>query len=85
MSQLFSGEGWLFSYREFLSKYNVPVTPKEFSIVFDAVPSGTIMLFRNTGGTLPISVSLSGAAQTWTDGWLQNYVADIKTETWTSC
>ena len=36
VSQLFNGEGLLLSYREFLSKYDFPVTPKEFAMVFSA-------------------------------------------------
>ena len=40
--------GRAFSYRApFLSLYKVPVTPKDFAIVLDAVPSGVAMLFRN--------------------------------------
>ena len=27
------------------SPYNIPATPTEFAIVFDAIPSGTLMLF----------------------------------------
>ena len=62
VDQLFNVEGRLFSYREFLSTYNIPVTPKEFAIVFDAIPSGTIMLFKYTG-RLPPTVSLPDVAE----------------------
>lgn len=35
------------NYAEFLSEYNMPVTPKEFAIVMGAIPSGICMLFKN--------------------------------------
>lgn len=44
---LFSGKGLLFTYRKFLFTYKFPITPKELAIVFDATPTGTIILFRN--------------------------------------
>ncbi|CDQ96657.1 unnamed protein product, partial [Oncorhynchus mykiss] len=36
--QLVNAEGLLLSYKEFLSLYKVPVTPKDFAIVLDAIP-----------------------------------------------
>lgn len=36
-------------WRGFLSTYNIPVAPNKFAEVFDALPPGTTMLFRNTG------------------------------------
>ncbi|CDQ67332.1 unnamed protein product [Oncorhynchus mykiss] len=39
--QLVNAEGLLLSYKEFLSLYKVPVTPKDFAIVLDAIPSET--------------------------------------------
>ena len=47
VSQLFGSNGTLLSYSEFLNKYTFPVPPKEYAIVFDAIPSGVIMLFKN--------------------------------------
>lgn len=47
VSQLFNAEGLLLNYEEFLSPYNIPVTPREFAINFDAILSGTLMLFRD--------------------------------------
>ncbi len=47
VSQLFRPNGTLLSYSEFLNKYTFPVPPKEYAIVFDAIPSGVIMLFKN--------------------------------------
>lgn len=58
VSQLFNEEELLFSYREFLATYTFPVTPKEFPIVFDAIPSGTLMLFRNLSNLSLPSISL---------------------------
>ena len=46
VSQLFNQDGQLYSYSEFLQRYGIPVTPREFSIVFDAIPTGVIALFR---------------------------------------
>lgn len=54
MHQLFNSNGTLFSYQEFLRRYQIPVTPKQFAIVFDAIPSGVSMLFR---GCMSASVS----------------------------
>ena len=45
--QLFNHNGVLFNYREFLQHVQIPVTPREFAIVFDAIPSGVQMLFKN--------------------------------------
>ena len=45
VSQLVNTEGFLLSYKEFLSLYKVPVTPKDFAIVLDAIPSGVALLF----------------------------------------
>lgn len=47
VGQLFDKDGMLFRYSEFLSTYNIPVTPKEFATVMDAIPSGLCMLFKN--------------------------------------
>ena len=47
MSQIFNAEGLLHNYEDLKkSRYNIPVTPREFAIVFDAILSGTLMLFR---------------------------------------
>ena len=56
MSQLVNAEGLLLSYKEFLSLYKVPVTPKDFAIVLDAIPSGVAMLFRNMSRPDPQSL-----------------------------
>jgi len=37
VSQLLDSEGFILNYEEFLCKFNFPVTPKEFSIVMDAL------------------------------------------------
>lgn len=34
-------------YSEFLDKYKFPVTPKKYARIFDAIPSGIIMLFKS--------------------------------------
>lgn len=47
VDQLFNKDGLLFTYKEFLAKYNIPVAPGEYAEVFGAIPSGVCMLFRN--------------------------------------
>jgi len=42
--QLFNDNSHLLNYKEFLSRFNIPITPKEFAIVFDAIPSGVRLL-----------------------------------------
>ena len=59
VSQLFNSRGLLYNYSEFLARYNIPVTPKEFSIVFDAIPSNLCILFKNTDHSPPLSLSPS--------------------------
>jgi len=44
--QLFNQNGLICNYSEFLVKHGIPVTPKEFAIVADAVPQGVLMLFK---------------------------------------
>ncbi len=48
----------MFTYQEFLSHYNFPVTPKQFATVFGAIPNGVIMLFKGYNSALaPMYVS----------------------------
>uniref|UniRef100_A0A1A8QY68 Reverse transcriptase domain-containing protein n=1 Tax=Nothobranchius pienaari TaxID=704102 RepID=A0A1A8QY68_9TELE len=63
VSQLFNENGLLYSYSEFLAKYKIPTSPKEFSIVFDAVPSGLRMLFKTACVCPPLSASPSDLTQ----------------------
>jgi len=46
VSQLFNQDGYLFTYQEFLSHCNIPVTSKHFASLFGAIPNGVIMLFQ---------------------------------------
>lgn len=48
VSQLLNSEGFILNYEEFLCKFNFPVTPKEFSIVMDAIPKGAVMLLKDS-------------------------------------
>lgn len=57
VSQLVNSNGHLFSYSEFLTKYCIPVTPRDFAIVMDAIPSGAIALLKNSGDSLLSSTS----------------------------
>ncbi len=36
-------------------RFNVPITPREFSVVFDAIPPGLSMLFRCSDSSPPLS------------------------------
>ncbi len=44
VQQLFNNQGILLRYSEFLSKYQIPVTPKVLAVVMGAIPSGLCML-----------------------------------------
>ncbi len=44
MRQLFKNNGNLFNYCEFLNYYKIPITAKEFAVVFDGISSGLIQL-----------------------------------------
>jgi len=48
VKQLFNCNGVLLSYSELLKKYGIPIPPKEYAIVFDAIPSGVIMLLKSS-------------------------------------
>lgn len=47
IDQLFNEEGLLFTYEEFLHKYNIPVSPGDYAKVFGAIPTGVNMLFKS--------------------------------------
>jgi hypothetical protein len=47
VSQLVNEEGLLLNSKEFVSLYKIPVTPKDFAIVLEAIPSGVALLFWN--------------------------------------
>lgn len=46
LSQLINDKGYLLSYSEFLKKFNIPILPKEYSVVFDAIPAGFLRLLQ---------------------------------------
>ena len=48
VKQLFDSNGVLLSYSELLNKYGIPIPPKEYAVVFDANPSGVIMLLKSS-------------------------------------
>ena len=50
ISQLFNQHGQLYNYVEFIQHYGIPISPKDFSLVFDAVLSGIISLFKGFKG-----------------------------------
>ncbi len=45
--QLFKNNGNLFNYCEVLNYYKIPITAKEFAVVFDAIPCGLIQLLSS--------------------------------------
>uniref|UniRef100_A0A3Q3AHM4 Reverse transcriptase domain-containing protein n=1 Tax=Kryptolebias marmoratus TaxID=37003 RepID=A0A3Q3AHM4_KRYMA len=47
VTQLLNDNGNLLTYSEFLQTFGIPVTPKDFAIVMDAVPSSILMLLRS--------------------------------------
>lgn len=53
VNQLLNEQGNLFNYREFLECVKIPVTPKQFAIVFDAIPLGVIMLLKGCSYVAP--------------------------------
>lgn len=42
VNQLFNQCGQLYNYTEFIHHFGIPISPKDFSIVFDAIPSAVI-------------------------------------------
>lgn len=48
VKQLLNSNGFLLSYSDFLNKYSIPFSPKEYAVVFDAIPAGVIMLLRSS-------------------------------------
>ena len=49
VSQLLNDNGSLLNYSEFLHTFSIPITPREFAIVMDAIPSGILTLLKGTG------------------------------------
>uniref|UniRef100_A0A3P9KLZ3 Reverse transcriptase domain-containing protein n=1 Tax=Oryzias latipes TaxID=8090 RepID=A0A3P9KLZ3_ORYLA len=48
VSQLFNQQGQLYTYTEFLQFYQIPVSMKDFSVVFDAVSLNLTYLYKGT-------------------------------------
>lgn len=48
VTQLLSGNGNVPNNSEFLQTFHIPVTPTEFSIVMDAIPSAILTLLKGT-------------------------------------
>ncbi|XP_051811827.1 LINE-1 reverse transcriptase homolog isoform X1 [Acanthochromis polyacanthus] len=65
ISQLFNESGLLYSYSEFLERYKVPVPPREYAIVFDAIPSGLRMLCKCSNFKPPVVVSPCDPTKTY--------------------
>ncbi len=41
------------TYTEFISEYNLPVSPKELAIVMGAITTGIYLLFKNSNHSPP--------------------------------
>ncbi len=63
VSQLLNSNGYLISYSEFLGKYCIPVTPHDFAIVMDTIPSGAIALLKNSDSVHSV-ISLTNPCET---------------------
>lgn len=50
VNQLFNQRGQLYNYTEFIHHFGIPISPKDFSIVFDAIPSAVFSLFKGANG-----------------------------------
>ncbi len=64
MQQLFNDQDLLLRYSEFLSKYQIPVTPKEFAVVMGAIPSGLCMLLKNCRYSSTVTASFLNPCDT---------------------
>ncbi len=75
VKQLFNENGHLYTYVEFLQRYNIPIIPKKYSIVFDAIPSGLKNMFKGTvyndNVSLRSDIAIKGV--TITDKRFNNY------------
>jgi len=55
VGQLYDTSGSLYSYSEFLQKFQIPVSVKEYAIVFGAIPSGIRMLLGGINFPWPLT------------------------------
>ena len=63
VAQLVNKEGQLLTYNDFIALYNFPISVQEFSMVLGAIPSGTLMLYKNTDSSISTSVTLPDPAE----------------------
>ncbi len=64
VQQLFNNQGLLLRYSEFLSKYQIPITSKEFAVVMGAIPSGLCMLLKNCRYSSTVTASFPNPCDT---------------------
>ena len=48
VGQLLNDDGYLLSYAEFLDTFRIPITLKEYAIVFDAIPRRVVFLSNSS-------------------------------------
>ncbi len=48
VSQLFKNDGTLFTFADFIARYKMPITLKEFKVLTKAIPAGIHMLSKNS-------------------------------------
>ncbi len=46
VGQLINKNGELLSHAEFLQKFKIPVTPKEYAVILNAIPSDSVQLLK---------------------------------------
>lgn len=65
--QLITSNGTLMSYSELFEKYGIAIPPREYALVFDAIPSGVVTLFRypvaSALNTLPLEPAVTSIGQ----------------------
>ncbi len=59
VSQLMKTNGQLFSYEEFIDKFGFAVTPKEYNIIFNAIPRNVLQLL--IGSITEINMSITNS------------------------
>uniref|UniRef100_A0A3B5R4M7 Reverse transcriptase domain-containing protein n=1 Tax=Xiphophorus maculatus TaxID=8083 RepID=A0A3B5R4M7_XIPMA len=61
VQQLFRPDGVLMSYSELLERFGLPIPPKEYALVFDAIPSGVMMLLKSSATSVLTPPGLDAA------------------------
>lgn len=57
VQQLVNAEGQPLRYDEFLTKFNLPITPKEYAVVFYTIPRDILQLIRGSATSITDSLT----------------------------